>query len=309
MTIVVVQPIFDAIDAAMTGSLVNGTTSLMQVASVVFGSLWMMHYTLKSIGWLFHGLDMIFKDVIYSMLRMAFVCSCAFNLGWYMEVVVPFVTNAPVGITQILTGTNSATTNMLDILINSYIETVINLVNAMDFNIWNGKNFLNAIVTIAILLVSGIAFLGVCASTLIMLKVSTSVFMVIGPVFIAFFLFDSTKQYAWGWINLIAGFMLTNILCGVVMSMEINYINTTMLSGENLIKANWVSLLSMPIVFAAFAAVLQVVPNYAASVMSGTPVSNGGGIGGMLKTGGFGAATKMASGIGSRFGPKKNKIS
>lgn len=298
MDVQVIQPIFDAIDAAMNGTLITGTTKLMKVAGVIFGSMWLAHFTLKSIGWLFHGMDMIFRDVIFSMLRMAFICSLAFTSSTYMSVIVPFVSNAPAGITQLLSGSESHATNMIDTLIGAYLDTVFKVMDSLHFDIFGAQDLAGAVITLAILIISGLAFLGVCVSTLLVLKLSTTLFLVLGPVFIAFFLFDATKHYAWGWINLIAGFMLTNVLFGVVISIEINYINSNLLGSDGVIKWDWANLFAMPLIFGAFAALAQALPSYAANVMGGSPAGNAGGLGGMLKAGGFGAAMNASKGIG-----------
>lgn len=298
MDVQVVQPIFDAIDAAMSGTLINGTSNLIRVAGAIFGSMWLAHFTLKSIGWLFQGMDMIFRDVIFSMLRMAFICGCAFKISWYMETVVPFVSNAPAGITQLLSGSESHATNMIDTLIGAYLDTIFKVMDAMHFSLTGLDDFAMAAITFGILIIAGLAFLGVCVSTLLVLKLSTALFLVVGPVFIAFFLFDATKQYAWGWINLIAGFMLTSVLFGVVISIEINYINSNLMGPDGMLKWQLANLIAMPLIFGAFAALAQAIPNYAASVMSGSPVGNAGGLGGMLKAGGFGTAMNASKGIG-----------
>lgn len=298
MDVQVIQPIFDAIDAAMNGTLINGTSKLIKVAGTIFGSMWLAHFTLKSIGWLFQGMDMIFRDVMFSMLRMAFICSCAFNISWYMGTVVPFVSNAPAGITSLLSGSESHATNMIDTLIGAYLNTVLKVVDSLHFSITGLDEVAMGAITLGILIIAGLAFLGVCVSTLLVLKLSTTLFLVLGPVFIAFFLFDATKHYAWGWINIIAGFMLTSVLFGVVISIEINYINSHLLGSNGMLKWDLANLIAMPLIFGAFAALAQALPNYAANVMGGSPVGNAGGFGGMLKSGGFGAAMNMSKGIG-----------
>lgn len=309
MDVQVIQPIFDAIDAAMNGTLVSGTSALMKVAGGIFGTFWVLHFTLKSIYWLQYGMDMAVKDITSSMLRMAFVCGLAFTSSTYMDVIVPFVSNAPAGITQLLTGSESHATNQIDILIGTYLETVFKVMDSLNFSIFDSdiQDLAAAIITLAILIISGLIFLGVCASTLIVLKLSTTMFLVIGPVFIAFFLFDATKQYAWGWINLIAGFMLTNILFGVVVSIELNYINANLIGSDGMMKWEWANLFAMPLIFGAFTALAQAIPGYAASVMGGSPAGNGGGLGAMLNYGGVGAARKMAGALG-KFTPKGPSI-
>ncbi|EGH18696.1 conjugal transfer protein, partial [Pseudomonas savastanoi pv. glycinea str. race 4] len=51
---------------------------------------------------------------------------------------------------------------------------------------------------------------------------------------IAFLLFDQTKQYFWGWVAAIAGFMLAQVLISVVLAIEIGFINTVMIKDGTL---------------------------------------------------------------------------
>lgn len=62
------------------------------------------------------------------------------------------------------------------------------------------------------------------------LKVSTAFFLVVSPLFIVFGLFDQIRQYFWGWVSLLGGFMLTQLIFGVAITLEINFLNTFLLT-------------------------------------------------------------------------------
>jgi len=309
-----VQPIFDAIDKGLQGTIATGTANVMTVTGGVFGSFWIITLIMKSIYWLFEGLDAAINDLFISIFKAALIIFFAFNVTWYINTIVPLVSEAPTGITQLLTQSESTAINQIDTLINSFIDTVIAVVGALKFNIFTTElgEVISGVAVFILLILGGFAFLGVCISTLVVLKIATTIFLAIGPVFIAFLLFEQTKQYFWGWVNLLAGFMLTNVLFGVVISLEINYISQNVMGNDGLLRGDWVSILSMPLIFGAFAVIAQVLPNYAASVMSGAPVGNPGGVKDMLNVGGLGAARKIAGGaatLGKKVGAsRRNRI-
>lgn len=313
MSVEIVQPIFSLIDNSLQGTLVSGTTRLMKGVGLVFGGGWLLYILVQSLTWHFMAVSQVLENIIRDMIKCAYICFFALTLTPYMNYVVPFVTNAPGEITKVLSDTAGGANNQVDVLINVFIDTAMKIVNSMEFDIFNSnvKEIIAGVACFILYLLGGFAFLGVCVATLIVLKICTTVFLAIGPVFIMFALFPSTKQWFWGWVNLMGGFVLTNILFGVVISLEINYINTNVISSTG-IKADWVSVLSMPLIFGAFAAVAQVLPQYAAQVMSGAPVDSGGGLRSMLGSNMAGIRTgmQMGKGVGkvaSKF--RRNKVS
>ncbi|MEW5291971.1 type IV secretion system protein [Erwinia papayae] len=313
MSVEIVQPIFTAIDNSLQGTLVTGTANFMKGVSLVFGAFWIIYILMESLTWYFKGMTVAIYEFFRDCGKVVFITFFAIGLQPYMNMVVPFVTNAPGEITQLLTGVSGGSTNQIDVLINAFISTAIKIAGSLNFNIFTSQisSIVAGVACFILFLLGGFAFLGVCVATLIVLKICTTVFLAIGPLFIMFALFKKTEQYFWGWINLVGGFVLTNILFGVVVALEINYINNNVISDSGLLKADWISVLSMPLIFGAFAAVAQVIPNYAAQVMSGSPVGDGGGIRSMLGSNmaGIKAGMQMGKGIGrvsSRI--RKNRI-
>ncbi|GAO92493.1 conjugal transfer protein TrbL/VirB6 [Pseudomonas syringae pv. actinidiae] len=154
----------------------------------------------------------------------------------------------------------------------------------------------------------GIPFLLAAVATLFVLKVSTTAVVAVGPLFIAFLLFEQTKQYFWGWVAAIAGFMLAQVLISVVLAIEIGFINTLMIKDGTLtttLEGN----LTILIVFCTFTALVIELPGQAASIMGGGP--SGGGM--LSRISGFGAAKGMtrgvAAGLSKLRGAGRNKVS
>jgi type IV secretion system protein VirB6 len=269
-----------------------------------FGSMWLVHFTLKSIYWLFQGLDVIFQDVIFTILKMAFVMYFAFNVSWYIQTVVPFVTDLPNWIGGVLSGSGleGKLTNQVDKLIAGYIGSLDKLISAMEFGFTqNWGTMFNSVLTILFYLIGGIPFLSVCVGTMVVLKFSTSILLVVGPIFIAFALFDQTRQWFWGWVSTISAFMLTNIFFSVAIGVELNYINNFIIKNGT-IDMSLLGAFEILIVFGAFTLLATELPGYAASIMGG---ASSGGVTGVP---GGGAAKRMAGGAAKKLGGAARSI-
>lgn len=304
--------LFKALDAALKGTLGTGTGKVMMGLGASFGSMWMLNFTIKSIFWLHQGMDAIIQDVLWSIIKMAIIVSLAFNVGWYISNVVPFATGLPDWMGGVLSGHEGPATNQVDGLINSYISSLDTLVSSMKFG-WteDWSVMFYAILVVIFYLMGGIPFLSVCVGTMITLKVAMTVILVVGPIFIAFALFEQTKQWFWGWVSVMGAFMLTQVLFSVVVGLELNYINNFIVkNGE--IETTLVTAFTILLVFGAFTLLATELPNYAASIMGGTPSGGVGGVGGLLgKATGLNTARRLAGagarGMASRF-KSRNRI-
>ncbi|RMN26309.1 hypothetical protein ALQ62_200057 [Pseudomonas coronafaciens pv. zizaniae] len=290
----IAQTLFDFVDAALQSALVTGMAKVMLGVGALFGTMWLIHFTLRNMQWLYRGMNVAFEDVAKEIAKMAFIASCAFNLQWYVQTVVPFVTGFPNWMGGILSGQDGVQTNQIDSLIVVYISNLSALIGAMEFNIITtsfAKVWLG-IQGVVFYVLGGIPFLLAAVATLFVLKVLSTAIVAVGPLFIAFLMFDQTKQYFWGWVSAIGGFMLAQVLISVVLAIEIGFINTVMIKDGTLntsLAGNFVILL----VFCTFTALVIELPNQAASIMGGGP--SGGGLASRIS--GFGAAKSMTRGV------------
>ncbi|WP_426102985.1 type IV secretion system protein [Pseudomonas sp. PSPC3-3] len=305
--IAIAAELFQAIDTALKGTLGSGTSKVMLGLGASFGSMWMLNFTLKSIYWIHQGMDAVFQDVLMSIMKMAIIVYFAFNVSWYTSTVVPIVTGLPDWMGGVLAGNEGPATNQVDALINTYISSLDTLVSAMKFGLtedWSVMFY--SVLVVVFYLMGGIPFISVCIGTMITLKAATTIILVVGPIFIAFALFDQTRQWFWGWVSLIGGFMLTQVLFAVVVGLELNYINNNIIKGGQ-IETTLVTAFGILLVFGAFTLLATELPNYAASIMGGTPSGGVSGAGGLLgKATGMKTAGRMA-GAAARFVARRFK--
>ncbi|MDX9626232.1 type IV secretion system protein [Pseudomonas fragariae (ex Marin et al. 2024)] len=304
----IAQTLFGFVDAALQSALVTGMAKVMLGLGALFGTMWLIHFTLRSMQWLYRGMNVAFEDVAKEIMKMAAITACAFNVQWYVQTIVPFITGLPNWMAGNLSGQEGTQTNQIDSLIVVYGSNLKALIGAMKFDIFGASlsDIWLGIQGVVFYVLGGIPFLLAAVATLFVLKVSTTAIVAVGPLFIAFLLFDQTKQYFWGWVAAIGGFMLAQVLISVVLAIEIGFINTVMIKDGTLtttLEGN----ITILIVFCTFTALVIELPGQAASIMGGGP--SGGGM--VSRISGFSAAKGMTRGVAagiSRLRRGRNNI-
>jgi type IV secretion system protein VirB6 len=304
----IAQTLYSAIDSSLQSTLVSNMSKVMLSVGALFGTFWLLQFTLRSILWLHQGMTTAFREVVIEIAKVAFIAGLAWNLTWYVQTIVPFVTGFPTWMGGILGGHETDQINQIDKLISDYANSLVTLIKAMRLNLFTtefSKIYLG-IQAVLLYLIAGIPFILVAVGSLIILKVVTTVFLAIGPLFIAFALFNQTKQWFLGWVAILAGFMLTQILFSVVLGLELSFINSVVIVNgviDTTVKGN----ISMLVYFASFTVLATELPGYAAAVMGGAPASTGG-LGGIISKGsGFNAALTGARGVAKIVDKVKGK--
>ncbi|PYD84139.1 conjugal transfer protein, partial [Pseudomonas syringae pv. pisi] len=116
----IAQTLFNFVDAALQSALVTGMAKVMLGLGALFGTMWLIHFTLRNMQWLYRGMNVAFEDVAKEIMKMAAITAFAFNLQWYVQTIVPFVTGFPNWMGGILSGQEGAQTNQIDSLIVTY---------------------------------------------------------------------------------------------------------------------------------------------------------------------------------------------
>lgn len=304
----VTQTLYQAIDAILQSTLLVNVAKVMLGLTALIGTFWLLQLTLKSIFWLYQGMTVAFREVVMEIAKVAVIAGLAWNIPWYVKTIVPFVTGFPSWMGGVLSGHEGEQINQIDTLIGDYADSLVKLIKAMNFNLLTTSfsDIYLGIQAVVIFLIAGVPFILVAVGSLITLKLITTVFLALGPIFISLALFNQTRHWFLGWVSVLAGFMLTQILFSVVLGLELSFINTVIIKNgviDTSLKGN----ISLLIYFACFTALATELPGYAATVMGGAPVSTNG-VGGMLRKGiGINAAMNGARGVQNLLSKYKGK--
>lgn len=304
----IVAPLFESLDLALKSTLSTGTAKVIAGLGALYGTLWVLQLTAKSLVWFWHGLSIAIQEVVFSTLRMATIVAVAFNAGWYISTIVPFVNEFPNWVSEILSHGDGSQANQVDGAIGQFLQIVEDFIALAKFNpfVSGFDVMLQSSIGLAFLVSGGIPFLSIVVATLITLKVATTVLLVLGPLFIAFLLYDQTRQWFWGWVSTLAGFMLTQVMFSVILAIELNYIRDSIFSVDSAeTPVGWGRTISILLIFTAFTHLAMELPNYAASIMGGAASQSTGLKGVLGKAAGISAARKIgglaAKGLGRLF--------
>lgn len=295
----IAETLYNTIDNNLSGTIATGTSLIMIGLGGLFGTIWLIERTVRSIGWSLQGFNGIMKDEVMNFIKSVFIIYSAFHVDWYLQVVVPFVNDMPTWTMQQLSH-NTAGNNQVDTLINSYLNGVWAFISNFKFDpIWNFRESLSGVLALLAIIIGGVPFLGLTIATLMTLKVTSAILLVLGPLFIAFALFDQTRQYFWGWVSVLGGIMLTQILFGVVITLEINFLNAFVMTkgDDGFFSSTFEGAFALLFYFGTFTAIATELPNYAASIMGGAPSGTHGLKKLMLKGTGIGTALRFGNAI------------
>src|ERR1700712_1861544 len=120
MELHVAQKMYEAVDASLHGTLVTGTANVMLGVGALFGTFWLLNFTLKGVFWLYQGMTVVFREVVIEIAKVAFIAGLAWNVGWYIQTIVPFVTGLPAWMGGVLSGQEGSQVNQIDDLVVSY---------------------------------------------------------------------------------------------------------------------------------------------------------------------------------------------
>ncbi|HFO5568828.1 TPA: type IV secretion system protein [Escherichia coli] len=302
MQVNVAETLFRTIDTATQSQMANMNT-VMSVMGIVIGGIWMTYILMKSLYWYFEGLTTVIQDAFFTIFKAFAIMMASLTISWYTSTVIPPVLEFPLWLANTIAGVNNDSSNLVDMVINSYISGLENLVDKMKFgfSVSSIKSMVTVGVAVVLYLLSGLPFLGVAIATLLTLKVATNLILIIGPMFIACLAFPKVAHWFWGWVGVLGGFVLTQALFAITLGMAISFINSNMINNGDF-NILMVDIICMSLYFSAFTLLATEIPNYAASIMGGAP---SGGVGSMSrllgKATGFGAASHMSKALGSKL--------
>lgn len=297
INIQVAQPLFDVLNTASIKQM-GHITDVMAGIGVLVGALWTLNIAIQALYWYFNGISTVISEFLTTMFKASIIIFMAFTVSWYTSTVIPVVTEFPVWLGNILSGSTQGV-NLVDTMINSYLNTLSTMLDKFSWNpLAIGENAM-VVLQLLLYILGGTPFILVAIGTLLTLKAATTLLLVLGPMFIACLLFSQSRQYFFGWVSTLGGFVLTQALFASVIGLTMNILNPAMDSFSADISLS--SSFKMFLWFLVFTRLATELPMYAASIMGGA-ASSAGGVGGIMgKALGVGTAMNMGSGLAKTF--------
>lgn len=208
----------------MGTSLFESAGNLISNIAPVFSTLFGIYLLMVMVSfWQGGGIDEMFVDFIKRMILFAFLVALAFNASHYHELaniiyVLPDDLAKAFGdveysggaLDKIVDDVNTVT-DKLELQQNNLGLTEFGLYMKYTIVIWQIEIFMGILLTVLF------AFY-------ILAKVSLALVLMIGPIFIGFGLFPSTRQYAMNWVGQCLNYVFNILLLSLIGSMMLVFI-------------------------------------------------------------------------------------
>ncbi|WP_038869317.1 type IV secretion system protein [Vibrio jasicida] len=265
---------------------------------------------------LYDAENMMIMESLKFMASLAFCTTVAFNTSWYLNSIVPMVYYSGDDISSALLGSTGSGS------LQTMFETMLKQFNA----VWEQANFgltdswsrsILFIFSACLILLGYMPFLLVATAYLLIAKVMVSFLLILGPLFIMFAFFPSTRDMFKTWTGQCLNYVLLTIVYPLAFSIFTQTIDYIVFSGED--KMTLSSIFVMFILFGCCILISVQIPVFCSSLSGGVGINGlvsnmGMGMRSLSNTakGGTGAAKRAgqstysgAKSLGDKF---KNRI-
>lgn len=206
---------------AISGPLIVGATLYI----VIFGILIVLGYVRAPIS-----------DFIINVFKVTVLIGLCTNADVYTIYVKNFFFTAlPDGISAVIGHVPGSTTPSSDVSSGAIFDGVINQVIKLSAELyaqWTWDNWYPLLV--AFLLLIGLVPIGALLAIVLLAKVGLTLLLVLGPIFIALYMFNATSSFTSSWISGLATFVSLQVLSVVFIALLMSILNKFLTDANNL---------------------------------------------------------------------------
>ncbi len=219
---------------------------------------------------LYDAENMMIMESVKFIGSLALCTTVAFNTSWYLSSIVPMVYYSGDDISNALLGSTGSGS------LQTMFETMLRQFNA----VWNQANFgltdswsrsILFLFSACLILLGYMPFLLVATAYLLIAKVMVSFLLILGPLFIMFAFFPSTRSMFQTWTGQCFNYVLLTIVYPLAFSIFTQTINYIVFSGEN--KMTLSSIFVMFILFGCCILISVQIPVFCSSLSGGVGIN------------------------------------
>jgi type IV secretion system protein VirB6 len=299
------ETIFEFLDKAVAGNIASMVGRFADVINPLIGVFVVIYFIYLSKSLLFEPQKDAALEYAKAVSSLIFLTFVAFSVPWYQENIVPSVLYLGDDIANALLGSDAASSA-------SSLQTITDDIMKQNGLIWDtievsftdGDSLVHACLATGLIVISYLGFLpfiAISAAYLMTAKIMVSFLLIMGPLYIMFGFFPSTREMFKSWTGLCLNYILLSVVYPLAFKMFQQLLANTGLSGN--ITATSV-LLTFIVMFALILLATQI-PTFTSALSGGI------GINGLV--GGIGASADAAgntmanTGKGLLFGWKMGK--
>jgi type IV secretion system protein VirB6 len=281
------ENVFNFVDDIVFKNVGTLVPTFMDTISPLIGSCVVLYALWLAWQSLYDAENMMIMESMKFIGSLALCTTIAFSASWYIDSIVPIIYYSGDDIASKMLNYPSIS-NALDEITISFVERIEFIYNSVEVEIFEGetwKALLLSILLIIILLIGFIPFLVVSSLYLIAAKVMVGFLLIIGPLYIMFAFFPSTRNMFQSWTGLCLNYTLLILTYSIGFSIFTLLIDAA--TPENLSMKNCIFTL---ILLAVCTSISTQIPAFCSSLTGGV------GINGLVGSMGAGARTMGAAG-------------
>lgn len=312
--------IFTSIDGGLKLTYEIGLNNFADLIAPLIGAFVGLYFTFKAIYFLYSGgTNQLPSDVIKQIVNLSLFTFFAFNVPYYMDVVVNPVNSIGDEIANAFSSGGKTAPHVIDQMGNQILNT-IKLIwdHTPDLSLTNLdiQPLMRAISTIVIISIFGTIFMVVSALYLLIAKVLVALVLMLGPLYISAAFFPLTREYFMKWLGQLLNYILLSAMFGFTFTLLTNLLQKYTLGTDfaSAIPMGDLTNLKLLFVFLLFTGVVAALPSLTSQLTGGVGISGMGavnGLGGALTRGltkiVAGGAKSAATGGGNTIASGGNK--
>lgn len=278
-----VGKIDESLQAFISDTVVNMMNSITPVATsclVIFVASW---------GWaMMQGMiQEAWQDGLKRIVRLLIFYNLATNIGLYNEFLADWLWKSPEALANIIAAGQvnaPSNVNFLDTFLSQFYDTFSIFSVAANENSTMGIPDFSLLLGGWIVLGSGVILTLYVAGLLIMAKMALAALLAVGPLFVLFATFESTKKFFDAWIGQIFTFIFTVMFTSVIIKIIVKLIQDYLVSANSLMAEPAINQIVPVAILSGIAIViLHQVGSMASALGGGVALSTLGSFGGAAK--------------------------
>ncbi|APP08085.1 TrbL/VirB6 family protein [Vibrio harveyi] len=218
------EDLFNFVTTIVTENIGAMVVLFADVITPLIGSLVVLYAIYLAYQMLFDAEKLMVMESLTFIGSLALCTTVAFNTSWYMSSIVPMVLHSGDTISSYLTSSTGGSGGALQETFKTMMVQIESLWDNVSFAVtasW-GDSFLMVILLVLVIL-GYVPFLVVATAYLLVAKVMVGFLLILGPLFIMFAFFPSTRSMFQSW----TGQCLNYVLLTIVYPLAFNIFNLT----------------------------------------------------------------------------------
>lgn len=263
--------LFSFIEQVTTGNISSMVGVFASAIAPLIGGCVVLYALYLAYQALYDQQNMMIMESLKFMVALSFCATIAFNTTWYLSSVVPAVLYSGDEIARFLIG-GEGSSGSIQSMFEGIGATIQSIWSNVDISWTDGETLKEAAISIlyvVLVLLGALPFLAVATAYLLVAKIMVSFLLILGPLFIMFAFFPSTRSMFQAWSGQCINYLLLSLLYPIAFSL----FDQTIVEVLNTDKINLATVSMTFILFFVFIVLSTQIPTFCSSLSGGVGIN------------------------------------